>query len=633
MTKQNLFKEFPPVSTEEWESVIKTDLRGADYDKKLIWKSQEGFSVKPYYRAEDLTNTTFHRSVAGDFPYLRGNKTSGNNWEVRFSIEVSDPVEANQKALYFLNRGVTSLKFSFKPNLVEKSDLDQQFVSRLFKDIYLDCVEINFDAGSYTSTLLRLFIEYAKTNGFGNENLNGSVSFDPFNNLVKTGNFYINEAEDFQLVRDNAMNCLNNLPKFRTAAVNTAIFGDSGALITQEIAFALAAGSEYLDVLAKEGLSVDAILQKIHFTFSTGSDFFSEIARFRAFRFLWSKLAESWKPETMASAKTYIHSVTSDWNQTIYDAYVNLLRNTTSAMSAILGGTDSVEVIAFDSAFRFANEFSERIAINTQLILKEESWLDKVLDPAAGSYYIENLTQSIIQKSWSIFLEIEDKGGYLTCLKEGIIQDIVESSAKSRINNVSSRKEILLGTNQFPDYHELVSSLIEKDFISYHPPIQKNAKILNQQRSSSELESIRLKSENYNKRPKAFMLTIGNRIMRLARANFSCNFFACGGFEVIDNSGFDNTESGVECALENQSDIIVICSSDEEYTTIAPEIYRLLTEKYSGKDKKPILVVAGAPPCMEELKSKGIDHFIHMRSNLVQTLKAYQIELGMDEKQ
>jgi methylmalonyl-CoA mutase len=629
--KQKLFNEFPPISTQEWESVIKSDLRGADYDKKLIWKSQEGFPIKPYYRAEDLANKSLFQSSPGVFPFLRGNKTNANNWEVRFSIEVADPAEANQKALYFLNRGVSSLEFSFKPGFFEKSKLNQELISSLFQGIYLDSIEISFDAGSHSLALLELFIEYAQTNGFDPGNLRGSVNYDPFTNLVKTGNFFLNEAEDIRLCRDNIRHCLIHLPKFRTIGVNTAIFGDSGALITQEIAFALAAGSEYLDLLCKGSFSVDEILQKIHFTFSTGSDFFAEIARLRAFRFLWSKLAEAWNFENKENAKTYIHSISSNWNQTIYDAHVNLLRNTTSTMSAILGGADSLEIRAFDSVFRFSNEFSERIAINIQLILKEESWLDKVLDPAAGSYYIENLTQAIIQQSWIIFIELEKQGGYLTGLKKGLIQEMVEATAKSRISNVSSRKEIILGTNQFPNYNEIVSSLIEKEIFTSQTSGRKSVKNLDQLRSSSEIESIRLKSEMHGHRPKAFMLTIGNPIMRLARANFSCNFFACGGFEVIDNIGFDNAESAVEAAIKNKSDIIIVCSSDEEYTEIVPEIDSLLSLKYIGKAKKPILVVAGAPPCMEDLKSKGIDHFVHVRSNLVQTLKSFQTELGIGE--
>jgi methylmalonyl-CoA mutase len=632
MDKQKLFSEFKPVSTEAWESVIKTDLRGADYDKKLIWKNPEGFSVKPYYRAEDLTNQSILQSVAGEFPYLRGKKVNANNWEIRFSIEVDDPLEANKKAQYFLKRGVNSLEFSFAPGFFQETKLNGKLISDLFHGIYLDCIEVSINAGAHSLEALKLFINYANANGFDTNTLKGYLAFDLFNNLIKTGKFCLNEVADFHSCRDNASHGSSFLPKFRTISVNTAIFGDCGALITQEIAFALAAGSEYLDYLSKEGLSVDEILKSIHFTFSTGPDFFNEIVRLRAFRFLWSKLSLAWKPENTENAGAYIHSVSGNWNQTLYDAHINLLRNTTSAMSAILGGADSIEVKPFDSVFRFPNEFSERIALNTQLILKEESWLDKVIDPAAGSYYVENLTESIIQKSWTLFLEIEKQGGYLACLKNGSIQEMVESTARNRVSNVSSRKEILLGSNQFPDLNEMVNSIIEKE-IAIDSPASGNGiiKNLKQLRASSELETIRLNSENFKHRPKAFMLTIGNPVMRLARANFSSNFFACGGFEIIDNIGFDNPVSGVDTAIKCKSDIIVVCSSDEEYAVLAPEIDHLLSLKYSDKTKKPILVIAGAPPCMETLKSKGIEHFIHVRSNLVQTLKAYQSELGIPD--
>jgi len=267
--------------------------------------------------------------------------------------------------------------------------------------------------------------------------------------------------------------------------------------------------------------------------------------------------------------------------------------------------------------------------LNTQLILKEEAWLDKVVDPAAGSYYIENLTEEIIQQTWKIFLEIEKQGGYLACLKKGIIQEMVESTAKNRVDNVGSRKEIILGTNQYPNFSEIANSIIEIEILAPSSSGKEDFKSLSPLRASAELEIIRLRSEKHVPRPTAFMLTIGNPVMRLARANFSCNFFACGGFEVVDNIGFDTIETGLDAALKINPDFLVLCSSDEEYAEIGPEVDRLLSLKYAGKSKKPILVVAGAPPCMEELKSKGIDHFIHMRSNLVQTLLAYQSELGI----
>ena len=632
MEKQKLFADFPPVSTEAWEAVIKTDLRGADYDKKLVWKSQEGFPVKPYYRAENLTNKSINNSEPGVFPFLRGNKTSANNWEVRFIIEVDDPVAANKKALHFLNRGVTSIEFLFNAHFFAKSKPGKELISTLFEGIYLDCIEINFNAGQHSLELIKLFREYATSNGFDPQTLRGSITLDIFNNLIKTGKFYKDKDNDVQLFKETLNFCLLNLSNFRSIAINTSAFGDSGALITQEIAFALSAASEYLDILTKEGISIDKLLSEIHFTLSAGSDFFSEIARLRAFRFLWAKLAEAWKPTGKEHALAYINSVSSNWNQTVYDAHVNLLRNTTSAMSAILGGADSVCIKPFDSVFRNSNEFSERIALNTQLILKEEVWLDKVIDPAAGSYYIESLTEAIILQSWIIFLDIEKQGGYLVCLKKGAIQDMVTNTSKNRINNVSSKKEILLGSNQFPNYNELALSFIEKEINkSNQPEGSSDIKMLEAIRASSELENLRLRTEKHDFRPKVFMLTIGNPIMRLARANFSCNFFACGGFEVIDNLGFDSAESGVEMALKNNADIIVVCSSDEEYPVNVPEIYSVLTLKSVNQSRKPILVVAGAPACMDELKSKGIDHFIHVRSNLVQTLAAYQKELGIKE--
>jgi methylmalonyl-CoA mutase len=319
------------------------------------------------------------------------------------------------------------------------------------------------------------------------------------------------------------------------------------------------------------------------------------------------------------------HAETSNFNLTLFDAHVNLLRTQTEAMSAALAGVHSITVTPFDKAYETPDEFAERIARNQQLLLKEESHLNKVVDPAAGSYYIENLTNSIAQQAWALFLKIEEEGGFLEAVKAGRVQNDINESGKARHIAVSKRKEILLGTNQYPNFNELSNGkqpLQAACCCGGHSDCEKPIATLNFDREASEFEALRLQTEASGKRPKAFMLTIGNLAMRQARAQFSCNFLACAGYEVIDNLGFKSVEEGVEAAMQAKADIVVICSSDDEYAEYAIPAFQAL-------NGRAMFIVAGAPACMEELQAAGIENFIHVRVNVLDTLKQYNAKLGI----
>jgi methylmalonyl-CoA mutase len=294
-------------------------------------------------------------------------------------------------------------------------------------------------------------------------------------------------------------------------------------------------------------------------------------------------------------------------------------------MSAILGGADSLTVEPFDTVFRQPDEFSERIARNQQLILKEEAYFDKVADPAAGSYYIENLTSLIAENAWKLFLEIEEKGGFLACLKSGLIQSKLSESAKKRQNDVATRKISLLGTNQYPNTLEKISDTIDPVRVFKTKAVGDDLLIdpITIFRGSQQFDKIRIAVDKAPKRPLVFLLQIGNLVMRKARAQFSANFFGSGGYEIIDNKSFETSGDAAESAIESGADIVVICSSDEEYQKFAPELYLQLKEK-------AIIVVAGNPACVDELKAKGIENFIHLRSNVVSILTDFNEKLGIE---
>ena len=313
----------------------------------------------------------------------------------------------------------------------------------------------------------------------------------------------------------------------------------------------------------------------------------------------------------------HTHAATSRFNQTIYDAHVNLLRSQTEAFSAAVAGVDSMTVTPFDVPYQRPDAFSERIARNQQGLLKEESHMDKVVDPAGGSYYVETLTVSIANEAWKLFLAVEADGGFFAQAGDGKVQQAVNESCKKRHNDVARRKEILLGTNQYPNINETAAGKIEKaDGCTCGCATEKGANALCGKRAATDFEELRLATEAAARRPKVFMLTIGNLAMRLARAQFSANFFGCAGYEIIDNLGFDTVEAGVDAAIEAKADIVVLCSSDDEYATLAPEAYKYL----NGRAQ---FVVAGAPACTDELKAVGINDFVHVRCNVLDTLRDF----------
>ncbi len=618
-SKEKLFSDFSPVTTEQWMEKVTADLKGADFEKKLVWKTNEGFKVKPFYRKEDLEGLKTTDALPGEFPYLRGNKKDNNEWLVRQEIRVDDVKEANAKALDILNKGIDSLSFH-----VKAKELNAAYLEMLLEGICAECVELNFSTcQGHVVDLANLLVEYFQKKEYDLNKLHGSINFDYLNKMLVKG------KEKGSLV-DTAKALIAAtaaLPEYRVINVNALTLNNAGAYIYQELGYALAWGNEYMNQLTEAGIPAATVAKKIKFNFGISSNYFLEIAKFRAGRMLWADIVNSYLAEgdCKCAAQMKIHAETSSFNLTVFDSYVNLLRTQTEAMSAALAGVDSMTVVPFDKAYETPNDFSERLARNQQLLLKEESHFDKVIDPAAGSYYIENLTVSIAKQAWNLFLAVEDEGGFYAAVKAGKVQEAVNASNKARHEAVAKRKEILLGTNQYPNFTELAGEKRPLEAVcccggGHHDTCEKDIPSLNFDRAASEFEALRLQTETSGKRPKAFMLTIGNLAMRQARAQFSCNFLACAGYEVVDNLGFSTVEEGVEAAVAAKADIVVLCSSDDEYAEYAVPAFKAL-------NGRAMFIVAGAPACMDELKAAGIENFIHVRVNVLETLKEYNAKL------
>ena len=613
---EKLFTEFPPVPKEVWEEAIVKDLKGADYQKKLVWRTMEGFSVQPYYRAEDLKGLKNVGGKAGEFPFVRGTKDD-NTWLIRQDYLVkNDFKKANALALDGMMKGVTAVGF----DLSETEKVLKGDMKALLKDIELKAVEVNFK-GCKDLNVLKNFIAIVKEQKVKASAVRASFDYDPLKVLNATGMYSKADAAKL-LVK--AVEMVAEFPQITVVGVYSYAFNDAGSTITQELAYGMNMGSEYLNLLTEAGVKIDEAAKRIKFTVSISGNYFMEIAKFRAERLLWANIVKAYGAKKEESCKIKVHAVTSAWNQTVYDPYVNMLRDTTEAMSGAVGGVDSMEVLPFDHAYKKPGEFSNRIARNVQSLLLDESHFNKVVDPAAGSYYIEELTDAVAKTSWDLFNSIEKEGGYVEAFKKEKIQDAIKETSVKRDSNIATRRDTLLGTNQFPNFTEVVEKEVTKKVVTRKAAPKKKAGMIGRPlevyRGAMAFEELRFKTDKAAKRPMAFMVTYGNLAMCRARAQFACNFFAVAGFQVVDNNRFSSPEEGAKAALKAKADIVVACSSDDEYLNEVQEIAKII-------GKKAIVVVAGDPACKDELVSKGITNFISVRSNVLETLKDYQKKL------
>jgi methylmalonyl-CoA mutase len=620
---RSLFGEFPPASPAEWEAKIREDLKGADYEKKLLTDTGEGFRTRPYYTADDLDALHFRHTYPGSFPFVRGNRTSGNGWYARQDIRVSDLRQANEKALDILMKGIDSVGFILDPD----KDYTPEDLDRLLKNIFAEIVEINFTVGGNAKMVLENHVGMICRYNRDFQKIYGSIDFDPLLRLALTGRFYSTEETDFRTCC-GLIKTTEHLPHFQVINIHGQAFDHAGASVTEALAFSLAAGADYLTRLTEMGHSVNLVAPKIKFTLATGPDYFMEIAKIRAARLLWANIVKAYGPIEDDMARMNIHAVTSMWNMTAYDPYVNMLRSTTESMSSILAGIDSMTVLPYNAATVQEDAAAERIARNQQLLLKEESYLDKVADPAAGSYYIEKLTSSVAEEAWKLFLETDARGGFLEALGQGFIQDRIGQTALQRDADLASRREVLLGVNQFPDFTEKTGGAFDERIFDRVIPecVDMLVRPLPAYRGGAAFEALRYKTDRYalqHKRPSVFLLAFGNQGMRIARAQFARNFFGCGGFEVFEDNGYASAEEGVGPALESRAEIVVFCSADEEYPQLVPGVTGRLKDK-------AIMVVAGSPKeSIDILKNAGIGHFIHIRSNVLEELRAFQEKLGL----
>jgi methylmalonyl-CoA mutase len=578
MATEALLAEFPPVPTEAWEAAIQKDLKGADYAKKLIWQTEEGMAVKPYYRAADIASLTHMRTAPGEFPYARGTKTSGD-WRIREEIEAGDAEAANQAAAQALLAGAEEIVFVHaKPDNTSELSL-----------LLANLQEIPVHFAQADEALLPMLINYlgrhARPAGI-------SADFDPLSNP------------------DFAAEILGKAPAMLTPFVlHAERFEENGAHAVEEIGFALAAGIDYLAAMRERGLAIDRAAGALAFSFAIGSSYFFQIGKLRAFRALWARAVESFNGSAEAG-KARINARTSRWNKTLYDAHVNVLRTTTEAMSAVLGGVDALTVAPFDECYKKPDEASRRLARNIQILLKQEALFARVADPGAGAYSLEAITDYLASEGWKTMQSVEAAGGFSQAAER--IEQALQKSLAAREKAVAQRRRVFTGTNQYANRSEQALDRIEPE--SYGPG-----------RGAWAYEQLRLRTEKHaaktQKTPRVLLAEIGDVKMRGARSGFAANFLACAGF-TLETKRFEN----VEAIAASDADAIVLCSSDPEYLPLAEALFaRMKTE-----NKPTPVLIAGNPESAEQLTALGVADFIHLRSNPLQTLAQWQQRLGIE---
>ncbi len=623
---------FPPVTTEQWQTVIQKDLKGADYAKKLLWQTDDGITVKPYYRSEDLKALDSAMDVLpGEFPFTRGAAAAANNWRIREEIDEADPAKANEVALEAISKGADEVCFVLESGvdgLRGVAAYSAKDFGVLVRSVALDKTPVHFRAGSRAKDVYEKLVEAL---GARASHLSGSVDYDPLGDLALTGSSSKDRKGIFGEAAALVQTAKAKTPGFKVLAVRGSQFHEAGSTTVQELGHAIAQAVEYASELTDRGLNADEVAGALFFAFSVGSNYFFEIAKLRAARTLWAEAAKAFGASEVAT-KAVIHARTSDWNATIYDPYVNMLRDTTEAMSAAIGGADSLAVAPFDASYKTVDEFSRRIARNTQIILKKESYLDRTVDPAAGSYYVESLTNSIESEAWKLMQQVESAGGFLKSLELGTIQETVQKSCKAKEAAIGARRANLLGTNQYPNQKERMLEELKRLRVpatKQEGAVAIRVQALAPRRAGEVFEALRLRIERHaaktGRLPRIVLLEIGDLKMRKARSGFASNFFGCGGFYLVTVTA-EGVEAAVKDIVEHDPDAVVLCSSDEEYPQIAAPIIKGLR----GGGKQWPVIVAGYPKdTLEQLKQDGVADFIHVRSNAAEVLKTWQDKLGV----
>jgi methylmalonyl-CoA mutase len=699
--RKQLLTEFAPVSYDDWRHLVETELKGAAFDKRMFTSTYEGITLKPLYRREDTTGLPPVDSFPGFAPFVRGARVSGyvtERWLVAQEILCSDPAEFSQTAREFLSRGLSALNIvldpataavrepaSAKPLEAGQCGLTIATLADLEKSLEgvdLARTPLFVRAGEAGLPFAVLLMALSRKRKVGLSQLRGCIEMDPLGLLVRQAALSQSLNGVYDQMALLTRWAADHAPNLRTVCVDSLPWHEAGGHAVQELAYSLATGIDYLRELHRRGVGVDAAAPRMHFAFVVGTNFFMEIGKLRAARLLWSRAVAALGGNER-SQKLSLHVRTSRWNKSIYDPHNNLLRATVEAFAGVLGGCDSMEVGAFDEVMRRPDDFSLRLARNTQLILQKECNLTRVIDPAGGSWFVESVTSELAGHAWKLFQEIESQGGMAAALLAGGPQAAVAAMAREKVNAVNRRRDSIIGVNQYADpgavppgaapvataavraQRALPADSADKvmlEKLAKIPQLKDAAQLeasveaaalgatLAQitralrsgdasvtaitpvclTRAAVKFEALRAASDRYlarhKARPAVFLCNLGSLREHKARADFSRGFFAAGGYDVISPAGFEDVAKAARAFAESKAQIAVICSTDEKYPALVPPLVAGIREQ----SPKAIIVLAGFPQDqIEAHKKSGVNEFIHLRADAVELLGKIHQELGI----
>ena len=693
--------EFTPPTDEEWKAACEALLKGAPFEKKMFTKTYEGITFDPMYTRKHTEDILPKGVMPGMGDYLRGVDAAGyigKPWGIAQACDETLPAENNELLHHENDKGATI--YHIVLDTASRAGVDARQAEKVgdtgtsvttVEDMHVLLTGLDLAkfplyvyAGANAVPLLALVAAARRAAGEDMKNVRGIVGADPIGALVTDGKLPASLDSYYDSLAAAARWATVNAPHLRTVFVRSDVYSSGGANDVQEVAAVLAAATAYLRALCERGLTIDAAASQIAFAFSMGANFFLQIAKLRAVRPLWAQIVKAFGGNAEAQ-KMRIHARPALFFKTIYDPYVNMLRNTTEIFSGVVGGIDSFESAPFDEPIRKGDEFSRRIARNVQIMLQEEFGLLQPIDPAGGSWAVETLTRQMKEKIWAAFQGIEKEGGIAAALRAGTVQEGIAKVLADRFKNADLRRDRIVGNNMYPNMTEtLLETRAEdtaalkaqrtKDIEAYLSDIDtkhrdetlaafkadgsvqnaveaalagatiaelmaaltagkgaETVAAIAPHRWSERFEALRRRTEDYkaakDDNVKIFLANMGPIPQHKARADFTTGFLQVGAFEVLGNDGFKTVDEAAEAARASGADAVVICSTDATY----PEIVPALAPKLHKVLPQARVFLAGAAPkdLLETYKEAGIDEYISVRANCYEILEGLQKQKGM----
>lgn len=707
----NVAADFPPISYEQWRKNAEAELKGAPFEKKLVGQTYEGIPIQPLYTAEDWPGAGDPSGFPGFLPLTRGAHVLGNaphGWDIRQEYLHPDAVVANKLILDDLQKGVSSIQLRFDAAACAGLDADSRdaielagqdgvmsyslgSLGRLLEGVQLEIAPVSIDVGGAFVAGASLLTAYLRAHRIDPTRIRCAFNADPIGALMREGQLSVPLDAAMGQLADLASWTAANLPHATAVEVGTGPYHHAGATSTQDLAFAVATAVEYLRAMTSAGMDIDAAARQIVFGVSVGTQFFRAIAKLRALRLLWGKVIASCGGDEQAARGVHVRSRTSRRVITTVDPWVNLLRNTVCCFAGAVGGADSITTAPLDAAIGLPDEFSRGLARNTQIILQEESHLNRVIDPAGGSWFLETLTGQLAESSWSLFQQVEAQGGMIAAAQSGWVADQIAAVETKRQRDIATRRTAVTGVSEHPDVREEKLRRPKPDQVRLRA--EASARLIAWRRDhkcQDELGALaRVAGEPNRKpgalmaaavnaaaagatngqisaalsraaggeparveplainpyaaafeelrdacdaclevtgsRPKVFLANIGTPAEFIARSTFALNFFQAGGFEEINNEGFDDPATAAAAFQKSGAHIAVICSTDARYEAFAEPTARAL--KAAGART---VILAGNPGANEpRFHAAGIDRFIYIRCDVLGTLRDLLREEGV----